>query len=141
VLDPAAVEQVDELRTQLRELALRQALHRPRPGHRHAARLELELHAAVWRHARRGASQHVGIPDLELGERRVVGALEAQLCVGQAEGREVQLRAVLEHLHPFLEASGVPRFRRSARATAGAGRLQCGRFGGREGRVVGVERP
>ena len=49
-LDPAAIEQIDELRTQLRKLAVLQAFHRPRPRHRSVARLELKLHAAVRRY-------------------------------------------------------------------------------------------
>ena len=44
VLNPAAVEQVDELCTKLRELAVRELLHWPRPLHRCIAHLELELH-------------------------------------------------------------------------------------------------
>ena len=41
VLDPAAIEQIDELRAQFRELAVGQALHRPRPRHRVSSRGKL----------------------------------------------------------------------------------------------------
>ena len=41
-------------------------------------RLELELHAAVRRHARRGPAQHVGVPYPERRKRRVaLDAVEA----------------------------------------------------------------
>ncbi len=91
VLDPAAVEQVDELRPQLRELAIVQSLHRAQPGHRRAARHELELHAAVRRQARRGATQHVGVLDLERRERRIVGARSLHCRVDGGKLRVVRV--------------------------------------------------
>ena len=94
VLDPSAIEQVDGLRAQLRELAVGQALHRPGPRHPRVSCLELELHAAVRRHAGWGHAQHIGV--LERRKRRVVVADEAQLRVRQTERRQVELRAVLE---------------------------------------------
>ena len=54
VLDPAAIEQIDELRAQLRELAVGQALHGPGSRRPRVACLELKLHAAVRRHPERG---------------------------------------------------------------------------------------
>ena len=51
VLDPAAIEQIDELRAQLRELAVGQALLRRGPRHPRVACLELELLAPVRRYA------------------------------------------------------------------------------------------
>ena len=99
VLNPAAVEQVDQLRAQVCMLAVGPALHR--------ACLELELYAAVRRHACWGPAQHVGVPDLERRKLRVVSALEAELRIRQAEGREVQHRAVLEPLHPVGKAAEV----------------------------------
>ena len=89
MLDPAAVEQIDQLRAQLRELAVGRLLYRSRPRHRRAARLELELHAAVRRHVSWGPAQPICVLGLERRERRVVGALQSQLRVGQAEGPEV----------------------------------------------------
>ena len=65
--DTAAIEQVNERRAQLRELAIGQALQRPVPRRPRIARLELELHAAVGR---------LGF-DSERRERRVVSADEA----------------------------------------------------------------
>ena len=59
VLNPAAVEQVNQLRALLCKLAVGRALHRAWPRHRRLACLELELHAAVWWHACWGPEQHV----------------------------------------------------------------------------------
>ena len=96
MLDPAAIEKVDELRAQIRELVVRQSLLRPRSRHRSVARLELELHAAVRRHAGWGPAQHVSVLGLKRRECRAVGAREAQFRIGRANGREMELRALLE---------------------------------------------
>ena len=47
-------------------------------------------------------------------ERTVFGAREAQFRVGQPKGRQVELRAVLEHLKAIDEAVGTVGLRRKA---------------------------
>ena len=63
---------------------------------------------------RTGPAQHVSALGLKRRERRVVGAREAQFRVGQANGRLVEPRAVLEHLHTIDEADGTVGLRREA---------------------------
>ena len=53
---------------------------------------------------------------LELRERRVVAADEAQLRVRQAEGRQVELRAVLQYLHAVGKVVATPGVRQATRA-------------------------
>jgi hypothetical protein len=78
VLNPPAVEEVDELRAQFRQSPLRQPLHRTRPRHRRVARLDDELHAAVRRQPRGRAAEHVGVLSLKRREGWVVRTLETE---------------------------------------------------------------
>jgi hypothetical protein len=140
-MDPPAVEQVDELRAQLRQFPLRKPLLRARPRHRRAARLELELRAAVRRQARGSAAQHVGVLGLERCKCRAIGAGQVQLRVCPAEGREVKHSAVPKHLQPVGEEARTARLRRAARATPRARSLPCHRLDSEELGVVRMDRP
>ena len=71
---------------------------------------------------------------------RVVGSREAQFCVGQAKGCQVELHAVLEHLHAIDEAGGPVRLRRKARPPPSTSRLPLRAFEGSKVGVIGVER-
>ena len=77
---------------------------------------------------------------LQRSERSIVGALEVQLRVREAERGEVQLRAVLEQLHAVGEALDRVRLWRAVRTAQGAGCLDLCRPEGRQRRVVGVDR-
>ena len=77
---------------------------------------------------------------LERRKRRIVGSREAQFRVGQAKGCQVELCAVLEHLHAIDEAGGTVRLRREARPPPSTSRLPLRAFEGSKVGVIGVER-
>ena len=87
----------------------------------------------------RSPAQHIAVPSLERGERRIVGSGEVQLSVGQAEGREVEFRAVLEHLRAGGEVVDRSGLRRPTRAPPGASRLQLRCLSGGKLSVLGVD--
>ena len=132
MLDPATVEQVNELRAQVGQFTIPQPLHWAGSGHGpgrmasgRVARLELELHTAVRRHARRSSAQHVGVLMLQRSERSIVGAMELQLRVREAERGEMQLHAVLEQLHAVGEALDVVRLCQGGRPGRRRARAAC----------------
>ena len=141
----AAVEQVDELRAHLGKITIRQQLHWAGSGHGRVARLTLELHYAVRRHARRSPCQHVGVLMLKRSKRNITGALEVQLRVREAERGEMQLRvrAVLKQLQAVSEALDVTvvRLWRAARTAQGAVCPYLCRLEGRQRRIVAMDRP
>ena len=134
VLDPAAIQQIRQLLTKLRQLAVGQAFDRSGSWHRVIAGLQLQLHSPIRRQAGRSPVEHVLELLLEVLKRGVVLSVESEGRVW-AEGRQVQLRAVLKDLHPLLEKWSV-----AAEAASNASPLPCCRLQGRQVRMICLKR-
>ena len=130
MLNPTVVEEVDELRAQLRQLPLRETLHQAGPRHRRVTCLNDKLHATVRWQPRRCTPENIRILSHESRERRVVGAAEAELRVGQAKRREMQLGTIPQDLDAVPAAAGERWCRAGRRSvpSAGVSRLTPRRF-------------
>jgi hypothetical protein len=93
-LDPAPVEQIQELPAKLRQLAFGQTFDGPRPRHWSIASFEHELDTSVGRQARGGAAENVRVFGLESCESRVINTGKLERSVDEAQRSEVELGAI-----------------------------------------------
>jgi hypothetical protein len=93
-LDPASVEQVQELAAKLAKFALGQPLDGSSSRHRARSGLEHQLDAPIRGKPGRGTPQDVCIFRLELRKGRMIGALQFERTVDDPQGGKMKLRSV-----------------------------------------------
>jgi hypothetical protein len=105
-LDPAAVQEVEELPAQFRVLAFGKTLDWPSPRHGSVASVEHQLDAAVGWQPQTRAAQDIRIFRLQRCEYGMIGALEVQRGIDKSHRCEVKLCAIRQELDSGRKANG-----------------------------------
>ncbi len=124
-LDPAPVQQVDQLATQFGQLAFGNSLDRTSPRHWPVARLKYELNSSIRGKPTRRASQHIRKFLLERSEGGMIRALEVHRGIDEAQRGQVELCPIGETFRAGCKADrgrGWKAAHRARRARAAASR-------------------